>query len=116
MTLARACRDHEHVAAGYIDRAGGSTQRRLEPYQLVTTGRRWYLLAYDRDRQDWRSLRLDRMADVRALGSTFVARDAPDAASYVRRLDQRISVPPCGARAGLCAPNTLWHSISHRHR
>jgi predicted DNA-binding transcriptional regulator YafY len=85
MTLARACRDHEHVTAGYIDRAGSSTQRRLEPYQLVTTGRRWYLLAYDRDRQDWRSLRLDRMADMRALGSTFVARDAPDAATFVRR-------------------------------
>ncbi len=85
MTLARACRDHEHVAAGYVDRAGTSTQRRLEPYQLVTTGRRWYLMTYDRDRQDWRSLRLDRMTDVRALGSTFVPRDAPDAASYVRR-------------------------------
>jgi predicted DNA-binding transcriptional regulator YafY len=85
MTLARACRDREHVTAGYIDRAGASTQRRLEPYQLVTTGRRWYLLAYDRDRQDWRSLRLDRMADVRVLGSTFAARDAPDAAAYVRR-------------------------------
>jgi predicted DNA-binding transcriptional regulator YafY len=85
MTLARACRDHEHVSAGYVDRAGTPTQRRLEPYQLVTTGRRWYLMTYDRDRQDWRSLRLDRMADVRALGSTFVPRDAPDAASYVRR-------------------------------
>jgi predicted DNA-binding transcriptional regulator YafY len=85
MTLARACRDHEHVTAGYIDRAGAGTQRRLEPYQLVTTGRRWYLLAYDRDRQDWRSLRLDRMADVRALGSTFTPRQAPDAAAYVRR-------------------------------
>jgi predicted DNA-binding transcriptional regulator YafY len=85
MTLARACRDREHVTAAYVDRAGSSTQRRLEPYQLVTTGRRWYLLAYDRDRQDWRSLRLDRMADVRALGSTFTPRQAPDAASYVRR-------------------------------
>lgn len=85
MTLARACRDREHVNTGYVDRAGNATHRRLEPYQLVTTGRRWYLLAYDRDRQDWRSLRLDRMADVRALGSTFVARDAPDAAAYVRR-------------------------------
>ena len=51
----------------------------------MTTGRRWYLLAFDRDRQDWRSLRLDRMADVRARGSTFVAREAPDAAAYVRR-------------------------------
>jgi predicted DNA-binding transcriptional regulator YafY len=85
MTLARACRDHEHVNTGYVDRAGNATARRLEPYQLVTTGRRWYLLAFDRDRDDWRSLRLDRMADVRALGSTFTPREAPDAATYVRR-------------------------------
>jgi predicted DNA-binding transcriptional regulator YafY len=85
MTLARACRDHEHVNTGYTDIRGNVTARRLEPYQLVTTGRRWYLLAYDRDRQDWRSLRLDRMADVHALGSTFTPRGAPDAAAYVRR-------------------------------
>jgi predicted DNA-binding transcriptional regulator YafY len=85
MTLARACRDHEHVEADYIDRAGVASQRRLEPYQVVTTGRRWYLLAYDRDRTDWRSLRLDRMTAVRARGTTFAARPAPDAASYVRK-------------------------------
>jgi predicted DNA-binding transcriptional regulator YafY len=85
MTLARACRDREHISASYVDRAGKATDRRLEPYQLVTTGKRWYLLAFDRDREDWRSLRLDRMADVAARGSTFVAREAPDAASYVRR-------------------------------
>lgn len=85
MTLARASRDHEHVSAGYVDVRGNATQRRLEPYQLVTTGRRWYLLCFDRDRQDWRSLRLDRMADVRAIGTTFAPREAPDAASYVRR-------------------------------
>jgi predicted DNA-binding transcriptional regulator YafY len=85
MTLARACRDREHVGVDYVDRAGASTSRRLEPYQLVTTGRRWYLLAYDRDREDWRSLRLDRMVRVEARGSTFTARDAPDAATYVRR-------------------------------
>jgi predicted DNA-binding transcriptional regulator YafY len=85
MTLARACRDREHVSSAYVDIRGNATQRRLEPYQLVTTGRRWYLLAYDRDKQDWRSLRLDRMSDVRALGSTFVKRDAPDAATYVQK-------------------------------
>ncbi|MBO0678981.1 YafY family transcriptional regulator [Mycolicibacterium sp. S2-37] len=85
MTLARACRDHEHVTAGYVDRAGNSSHRRLEPYQLVTTGRRWYVLAYDRDRQDWRSLRLDRMTDVVAAGTTFTPRPAPDAADYVGR-------------------------------
>ena len=85
MTLARACRDREHVAAGYVDIRGTATSRRLEPYQLVTTGRRWYLFTWDRDREDWRSLRLDRMSDVQARGTTFVARDAPDAAAYVSR-------------------------------
>jgi predicted DNA-binding transcriptional regulator YafY len=85
MTLARACRDREHVTAGYVDIRGNATSRRLEPYQLVTTGRRWYLFSWDRDRDDWRSLRLDRMSDVRARGTTFLARDAPDAAAYVSR-------------------------------
>jgi predicted DNA-binding transcriptional regulator YafY len=85
MTLARASRDHEHVDAGYVDLHGNATARRLEPYQLVTTGRRWYLLCYDRDKADWRSLRLDRMSDVAARGTTFTPREAPDAATYVRR-------------------------------
>lgn len=83
MALARACRDHEHVESDYTDRSGTRTWRRLEPYQLVTTGRRWYLLAYDRDRADWRSLRLDRMSSVRVCGTTFVPRQAPDAAGFV---------------------------------
>jgi predicted DNA-binding transcriptional regulator YafY len=85
MTLARACRDREHVDLEYTALDGAVTHRRLEPYRLVTTGRRWYLLAYDRDRQDWRSLRLDRMRDVTARGTTFLAREAPDAATYVSR-------------------------------
>ena len=85
MALARACRDHEHVDAAYTDIRGNRTSRRLEPYQLVTTGRRWYLLAWDRDKLDWRTLRLDRMADVTARGTTFTPRDAPDAATYVSR-------------------------------
>ncbi|AQA01840.1 transcriptional regulator [Mycobacterium sp. MS1601] len=85
MSLARACRDHEHVDTTYTDIRGNQTSRRLEPYQLVTTGRRWYLLAWDRDRQDWRTLRLDRMDDVRARGTTFTPREAPDAATYVSR-------------------------------
>ncbi|WNG88635.1 YafY family protein [Mycobacterium sp. ITM-2016-00317] len=85
MTLARASRDREHVEGGYVDMHGRPSRRRLEPYQLVTTGRRWYLLCFDRDRDDWRSLRLDRMSEVRAVGTTFRPREAPDAAAYVRR-------------------------------
>ncbi|MGE2832571.1 helix-turn-helix transcriptional regulator [Mycobacterium sp. SMC-4] len=85
MTLARASRDHEQVTATYVDIRGTVTERRVEPYHLVTTGRRWYLLCFDRDRDDWRSLRLDRMSNVVATGATFHPRTAPDPASYVRR-------------------------------
>lgn len=38
--------------------------RRAEPYRLVASDRRWYLLAYDLDRDGWRSFRVDRMTDV----------------------------------------------------
>lgn len=84
MTLARACRDHEHVQVDYTARDGNPTRRRVEPYQVVTTGRRWYLLAYDRDRAGWRTLRLDRMSAAHAVGSTFLPRPAPDARDYLR--------------------------------
>ena len=115
MVLARACRDHEHVDTDYVDRAGAPSGRRLEPYQLVTTGRRWYLLAYDRDRADWRSLRLDRMTGVRARGTTFTARHAPDAADYVSRA---ISASPYRhvAQSATGPPNRFWPSIFHRRR
>lgn len=106
MTLARASRDHEHVSATYTDIRGAVTQRRLEPYQLVTTGRRWYLMCFDRDRDDWRSLRLDRMAQVRVSGTTFTPREAPDAASYVRRAISS-SPYPYVARVRYFAPSDV---------
>ncbi|EFC85927.1 YafY family protein [Parafrankia sp. EUN1f] len=56
LALAAACRAHEGVRFGYQQRT-----RRVEPYRLVHTGRRWYLLAFDLDRDDWRTFRVDRM-------------------------------------------------------
>ena len=58
--------------------------RRVEPYRLVATGRRWYLLAFDLDRDDWRTFRVDRMTEVRARRAVR-PREAPDAAAYVQR-------------------------------
>lgn len=84
LTLARACRDHEIVGFDYIDGRGRHSGRRAEPYRLVALGRRWYLLAYDTDREDWRSFRLDRMAGPQGRGWRFTPRDAPDAADYVQ--------------------------------
>ena len=63
-TLAQACRDDEPLEFGYTARAAEETRRRVEPHRLVSLGRRWYLVAYDRDRQDWRSFRVDRMTDA----------------------------------------------------
>lgn len=85
MTLARGCRDQMQTRFDYSSRSGESGSRRVEPYRLVVLGQRWYLLAYDLDRLDWRSFRLDRMR--RAAGSTwrFTPRAAPDAASYITR-------------------------------
>ncbi|MEU9983070.1 YafY family protein [Streptomyces sp. NPDC050856] len=83
MALARACRDQ--VEAGFAYPSGGEVrQRRVEPYRLVASDRRWYLLAYDLDRADWRSFRVDRMTDVSARTWRFRPRAAPDAATYVQ--------------------------------
>ena len=89
LLLARACRETERVTFAYAG-PRGSGERRVEPYRLVATGRRWYLLAYDLDREDWRTFRLDRMADVETRGWRFRPRDdAPDAAEHVQRAISR---------------------------
>jgi predicted DNA-binding transcriptional regulator YafY len=83
MTLARACRDE--VEAGFAYPSGNEVRRRrVEPYRLVASDRRWYLLAYDLDRDDWRSFRVDRMTDVSPRSWRFRPRAAPDAAAYVQ--------------------------------
>jgi predicted DNA-binding transcriptional regulator YafY len=85
LTLARASRDRHRVRFEYVARDGSGTARLAEPYRMVATGRRWYLLAWDVDRGDWRTFRLDRMRGVVATTWVFTARDAPDAAQFVAR-------------------------------
>ena len=83
MTLARACRDE--VEVGFDHPSGGEVRRRrVEPHRLVASDRRWYLLAYDLDRDGWRSFRVDRMSGVSARTWRFRPRAAPDAAAYVQ--------------------------------
>jgi len=83
MTLARACRDEVEVSFDYPS-GNEMRRRRVEPYRLVASDRRWYLLAYDLDRDDWRSFRVDRMSEVSARTWHFRPRAAPDAAAYVQ--------------------------------
>src|SRR4051794_4920060 len=85
-TLAAACRDAECVRFEYTSRDGTATRREVEPHSLVNLGRRWYLVGFDRDRQDWRTFRVDRLNGPAAGGRRFTARELPaeNAAAYVR--------------------------------
>ncbi|WP_052168711.1 helix-turn-helix transcriptional regulator [Actinoalloteichus spitiensis] len=58
----------------YTDAAGVVSTRRVEPHRRVHQVMRWYLLAWDIGRRDWRVFRMDRMSEPRAegLGSRLV--------------------------------------------
>ena len=83
--LASACRDGEEVRFDYRRGDGEESRRLVEPHQLVTAGRRWYLVAWDQRRNDWRTFRLDRLRKPRLAGGRFISREIPggDAASFV---------------------------------
>jgi predicted DNA-binding transcriptional regulator YafY len=85
--LAQACRDREQVRFDYQARDGGESRRLVEPHQLVSTGRRWYLVAWDTRREDWRTFRIDRLRDARLAGVRFKVRKLPatDAAAFVHQ-------------------------------
>jgi predicted DNA-binding transcriptional regulator YafY len=86
-TIAAACRDLECVRFAYRSRDGTDSRRHVEPHGLVNRGRRWYLVAWDRGREDWRTFRLDRVSRPAAAGSRFTARKLPakDASAFVAR-------------------------------
>jgi predicted DNA-binding transcriptional regulator YafY len=86
VTVAQACRDTQRLSFHYTPAGGGPTDRLVEPHRLVPLGHRWYLVAHDTARGDWRSFRLDRMADVAATSARFAPRTLPaeDAAAFVR--------------------------------
>ncbi len=81
--VAQACEENERLALTYRDRDGRLSERRVEPFRLVATGRRWYLLSYDLDRNDWRTLRLDRVEAAVRTGHRSVVREPPDPVSFV---------------------------------
>ncbi len=82
-SLAAACRRLQRLRLGYRNRSGAESSRIVEPYRLVSTGYRWYLMAYDVDREQWRTFRVDRITQATPSGGRFVPRDPPDAASFV---------------------------------
>jgi predicted DNA-binding transcriptional regulator YafY len=89
--LAEGCEATELAQFDYSAKDGRKTSRRVEPYRLVATERRWYLVAFDLDRRDWRTFRVDRIAKVCLTGHTFIPRRLDDAA---RLVSEAISAAP----------------------
>jgi predicted DNA-binding transcriptional regulator YafY len=83
--IAAACRDHERLRFRYRSHHGVESRRTVEPHRLVHLGRRWYLVAWDIDRQAWRTLRVDRMAEGIGTDRRFTPRKPParDIGAYV---------------------------------
>lgn len=85
--LGEAITGHEIVTFAYTDAQQVSTQRRVEPYRHVHHLLRWYLLAWDLGRSDWRVFRLDRVDDLRRTAKQFAPRPLPaeSALAYLRQ-------------------------------
>jgi predicted DNA-binding transcriptional regulator YafY len=77
-TLAAACRDRVGLRFGYRGHDGSEAARRTEPYRVVHARGRWYLVAWDLDRADWRTFRADRIEPRLPDGPRFAPRDPPD--------------------------------------
>ncbi|MET9848533.1 helix-turn-helix transcriptional regulator [Streptomyces ossamyceticus] len=89
--MASAVAGSERLRFAYRAGDGADSRRHCEPYRLVSTGRRWYLVAYDLDRADWRTFRVDRVQEPFATGARFAPRELPtgNAAEYLKQSMQR---------------------------
>jgi predicted DNA-binding transcriptional regulator YafY len=92
--IAAAARDREILRFRYSDHSGSGTERRVEPYRLVNWGRRWYLVAFDLERDDWRTFRADRIAEPDVSGHRFTLRPLPadDIAAYVAARTRQVQL------------------------
>jgi len=93
--IAAACRDKEVLRIDYRKHDGTESTRSVEPYRMVHVGRRWYLVAWDRDRRAWRTFRVDRLQVRTPNGSRFTPREPPadDIGDYVMRNVRSIPTP-----------------------
>lgn len=93
--MTAAARDREVVRFAYSDHAGAATERRVEPYRVVNWGRRWYLVGFDVDRDDWRTFRVDRITELRSVGHRFALRPLPaeDVAAWVAAKTRSVMQP-----------------------
>ena len=88
--IASACRDHEGLRFDYRSSSGAEGRRSADPYRLVHDRRRWYLMAWDTDRADWRTFRVDRMGLRTPNGPRFTPRELPPDDEIAQRVARAV--------------------------
>jgi predicted DNA-binding transcriptional regulator YafY len=96
--IAGACRDYEGIRFKYHDRSGAASARVVEPHRLVHTGYRWYLVAWDIARKDWRTFRIDRIEGKPKTSIRFKPRKPPEG-DFAKFVSKSLSQAPCPLRA-----------------
>lgn len=99
--LAGLCRDREQLRFDYSSHGGEATVRRVEPHRLVNWGRRWYLVAFDLERQDWRTFRVDRVQPRIPTGPRFTPRELPEGGDVAAYVSRRVSAAAWRYRAAV---------------
>lgn len=101
--IAAACRAHEQLRFDYVSHDGTTSRRTTEPHRLVGRGRRWYLVAWDVERADWRTFRADRIEPKIPTGPRFAPRELPGG-DVVAYLGERLQVALWQYQATLLVP------------
>jgi len=113
--LAQACRAGLRIRLTYRDRADNTTERRADPYRMVRSGPRWYLVAFDVERAAWRTFRMDRVVDVVSTRIRVDLVDPPDPVALVARgtavepyaIQARLRLPLSAAQAEAVIARTV---------
>lgn len=84
MELAQSISDRTVTRMTYRDAVGNETERDVEPTSLIHNSGRWYLVGFDRLRENWRLFRLDRIVSARVLTFTFTYREPPTNAEMLQ--------------------------------
>lgn len=100
-TLASACSDRVQCCFGYSSKEGRASERTVNPAGLVHTGHRWYLVAWDTDREDWRTFRADRISGKLILGQAYSPRPLPNDGDLRQYVSQSVAVNVYGHQARL---------------
>ena len=103
--LAQHCRQAARLTFEYRSAQDVLTQRQVEAQHLVNYGRRWYLLAWDLVREDWRTLRVDRMGAVQLQPGAGLHRRTPAPPDVMVR--QAVSQAPFTLQATLRLAGSL---------